>query len=382
MSYPIHPLAEIFPPLAAVEYELLKADIAEHGLKHPIILHDGMVLDGKHRQQVCEELGIELATKEFDEGDPLTFVVRTQVGRRNLNESQRALAAARLSATSEAGGDRQSKKHSADLPNGLTQPKASEVLNVSTRLTGSAKAVLDKAPEFAPLIDEGHVKVDDAAFVARSDATPEERQAAIEDVLSPDTRKRRSLKSAFLEKRKRALKDNPRPLPEGQYRVVVCDPPWEVERAPYDSRDEPEIDYPTLSVEEIGRLEIGAMLADSAWLFLWTTQAFLPASFKLLEQWGLRYAFTMTWDKQRFGVRPLSRPQYNSEFVICAAKGKPQFVDTRGFFTCFQGAYQGHSVKPDEFYDMIRSACEAPRIDLFNRRPIEGFEVWGNQAQE
>ena len=377
MRYPIHPLAEIFPPLADVEYKLLKDDIAEHGLKYPVILHNGMILDGKHRQQVCQDLGIELTTKAFDEGDPLTFVVRTQVGRRNLNETQRALAAARLS-NMKVGRPQEEKAQIC----AISQPDAAEALNVSRRSTQSAQAVLDKAPEFVPLMEQGRVSVDDAAFVARSDATQEERQAVLDDVTDPKARKRRTLKSAFQEKRKRALKDNPRPIPEGQYRVAVIDPPWEVTRYNQDTRDETELDYPTMNIEEIKKLPVASHLADDAWVFLWTIQPYLPESYRIISEWGLRYRFTMTWDKGRYGTRHPALPQYNSEFVVCASRGNPQFIDTRGFFACFQGAYQGHSVKPDEFYDMIRSACEAPRIDLFNRRPIEGFEVWGNQAQE
>ena len=388
MRYPIHPLAEIFPPLADVEYKLLKDDIAEHGLKYPVILHDGMILDGKHRQQACEELGIELATKAFDEGDPLTFVVRTQVGRRNLNETQRALAAARLANAQEGSqkGNQKARKDgektTASIEAVVSQSEAAEALNVSRSATQRAKAVLDKAPEFVPLMEQGRVSVDDAAFVARSDATPEERQAVLDDVTDPKARKRRTLKSAFQEKRKRALKDNPRPIPEGQYRVAVIDPPWEVTRYNQDTRDETELDYPTMNIEEIKKLPVASHLADDAWVFLWTIQPYLPESYRIISEWGLRYRFTMTWDKGRYGTRHPALPQYNSEFVVCASRGNPQFIDTRGFFACFQGAYQGHSVKPDEFYDMIRSACEAPRIDLFNRRPIEGFEVWGNQAQE
>ena len=58
--YDVHPAAEIFPLMSDEEFKGLVADIQEHGLREPIVLHDGKVLDGRNRVRACEELGIEL----------------------------------------------------------------------------------------------------------------------------------------------------------------------------------------------------------------------------------------------------------------------------------------------------------------------------------
>ena len=46
-----HPLGKLFPAMSAEEYEHAEADIRKHGQREPIILLDGLVLDGWHRHR-------------------------------------------------------------------------------------------------------------------------------------------------------------------------------------------------------------------------------------------------------------------------------------------------------------------------------------------
>ena len=41
-----------------------------------------------------------------------------------------------------------------------------------------------------------------------------------------------------------------------------------------------------------------------------------------------------------------------------------------------------HSRKPDEFYDIVESCSPGPFLELFARGPRDGWDVWGNQADE
>jgi ParB family chromosome partitioning protein len=89
---PVHPAAEMFPLLTGAEFDALVADIKENGLREPIVLLDGKVLDGRNRMIACRQLGIEPLIREMgaaEVGDPITFTLSKNLHRRHLLPHQR-----------------------------------------------------------------------------------------------------------------------------------------------------------------------------------------------------------------------------------------------------------------------------------------------------
>lgn len=84
---------QLLPPLSAEEYEALKANVAAVGILQPVIVDEaGEIIDGHHRAQVCEELGIEYPMKVLDElteDQKYEQAVVLNLGRRHLNSDQK-----------------------------------------------------------------------------------------------------------------------------------------------------------------------------------------------------------------------------------------------------------------------------------------------------
>lgn len=181
MKYELHPLAELFPPMSEAEYEALKASIKKDGFdkSHPIWLLDGKVIDGRHRAKACAELDVEPETRDYKGDDPLGFVVRGNLHRRHLNESQRHLVGARL-ANLTHGGDRRSDQ-AANLPL-VSQADAAELLSVSPRGIRDAKVVIDNgAAALVKAVESGDVAVSLARKLAALPKKEQLRLLAITD---------------------------------------------------------------------------------------------------------------------------------------------------------------------------------------------------------
>lgn len=94
LNLPAHPAADLFPLIQGVEFDdELVADIAANGVREPVVLHDGKILDGRNRHRAAIAAGVDCPTREYDGDDPVGFVISANLRRRHLNESQRAMIA-------------------------------------------------------------------------------------------------------------------------------------------------------------------------------------------------------------------------------------------------------------------------------------------------
>lgn len=90
MYYDLHPLCTFFPRLTDSAFSDLVDDIRVNGLRQPIVLHDGMILDGGNRYRACIEAGIEPSFVEYIGNDIVLFVLSANLHRRHLTPGQRA----------------------------------------------------------------------------------------------------------------------------------------------------------------------------------------------------------------------------------------------------------------------------------------------------
>ena len=89
-----HPACLLFPRLVDDELQALAEDIKLNGLLIPITTLKGEILDGRNRLEACEIAGVKPRFEEWTgEGSPLSWVVATNLVRRHLTASQRAVVA-------------------------------------------------------------------------------------------------------------------------------------------------------------------------------------------------------------------------------------------------------------------------------------------------
>lgn len=160
-----HPLSAAFPAMPEPEFRELVEDIRQHGQRDPILIHEGMVLDGWHRYRACTELGIKPKSFTFGGGDPIAFVESVNLHRRHLSASQRAMAVVTLKQWATAGNPNVAA--AATLK--ATNEEMAREAKVSPRTIRDAKAA-QKAGLAEPVRD-GAMTVEEAAKLARGKDT-------------------------------------------------------------------------------------------------------------------------------------------------------------------------------------------------------------------
>lgn len=340
-----HPAAGLFPMMSATEYSGLLEDIRQNGLREPIVVDSKTktILDGRNRYRACRESATVPEFQWYDGDDPTGYVVSLNLHRRHLNESQRAMIAARLATL------RNGQRPSSIDEGAITQGKAAQLLNVSKPSVERARVVLSEGtPELIAAVDAGVVAVSAAVRELQRTET-----AKMAKVANPAT---------------------------GRYRCIVLDPPWEGA----DSGDENPIGrgdpaYATMRLPEIAALPLPDLMEpDDCHVYLWVTNRILPLAFSLLEPWGLRYITTLTWCKPSIGVGRYYRN--NTEHALFCMTGT-RVLARADVGTWFEAKRQGrHSTKPSEFYSMVEDCSPGPRLEMFARAPRDGWTVWGGEV--
>jgi hypothetical protein len=261
-----HPLADIFPLVEGQEFAELAADIAEHGLHEPIVLYEEKVLDGRNRIRACEAAGVEPTFTTYTGNDPVAYVISLNLRRRHLDESQRAMVAAKL-ATLKRGDNQHS-------PIGETsQAKAAELLNVGKRSVERAAEVRDRgAPELVHAVEQGGVSVSAAAVIA-GQSIEEQRQILAQVEPRLIVKEAQKINARKAEKRhaermaKIAATCDAGPLPSRTYALIYADPPWRRPEGTSSPNREIENQYPTMTTEAICALPVGTLATEAAVLF-------------------------------------------------------------------------------------------------------------------
>lgn len=166
MTYELHPLCTLFPRVTGAEFDALVSDIKANGLRSPIVLHDGMVLDGGNRYRACVEAGVEPRFVEFEGGSVVAFVLSANLHRRHLSAGQQAaiVASAQDWAQAQTAGSNQHKAKPqagpATLPDQLaTVAQRAAESGASERTQRMADKVAKASPDLAKQVAHGEISL-------------------------------------------------------------------------------------------------------------------------------------------------------------------------------------------------------------------------------
>lgn len=339
--------------MSADEFSALLSDMAKNGYDKtaPIILCEGKILDGRNRYRAAEELGVIPVYQDFVGDDPLEFVIRHNLIRRHLNESQRAIIAGRLANMTrldtlvhrvEGGGYR-----SANLQNDkVSQSSAADMLNVSPRMVASAKAIEREAPELIPAIEAGEKNINQVMREIRRD-----RQIEGVKEIQP---------------------------PKGKYQIIYADPPWQYQFG-FDIHGAALRHYNTMSIPELCELPIKELSEENSVLFMWATSPKLEDAFMVMNAWGFEYKTSFVWDKVKHVMG-----HYNSvrhELLLIGVRGSfPKQSNTLIDSVVTIERSDEHSEKPERFREIIDDMYPfGERIELFARKKVDGWNTWGSE---
>jgi len=103
-EYEFHPIAGIFPMISGHDFSRLVEDIKTHGIREPVWLYEGKILDGRNRYTAAKSAGVEVETREFvgTALEAIEFVWSLNYTRRHLDSSQAAVADAKRNQMTDA----------------------------------------------------------------------------------------------------------------------------------------------------------------------------------------------------------------------------------------------------------------------------------------
>jgi hypothetical protein len=188
-----HPLARLFPDLPDADFAALVEDIRRNGVKVPILVYRGQILDGRQRYRACQKLNIPCPTVSWNGRDPWMEVQSRNLVRRHLAKDQVwaicKLAAERfpdlagpIRAVKLEAKERQIRKPKSRASRGSTpllrsrgrNKEAADLIGAQFGVSGTTVKRFDRlareAPELIPKVAAGELSVKKALqLAARND---------------------------------------------------------------------------------------------------------------------------------------------------------------------------------------------------------------------
>lgn len=173
------------------------------------------------------------------------------------------------------------------------------------------------------------------------------------------------------------------PFPSKVYKTIYADPPWP-ERGGGKIKRGADRHYPLMSVKDIIALPVEDLTSEEGChLYLWVTNNYGEDGYKVMRAWGFRPITKIDWFKDKIGLGQYFRGVTESCYFGVRGKLPYKIIDGKRQqgVTGFYAPRRKHSEKPEEMRQMIEKVSYGPRIELFARKAVPGWDSWGNELE-
>jgi hypothetical protein len=179
-----HPVAMLFPDIPEAAFAALLDDIRQNGVKVPILVHCGQILDGCQRYKACQILNIPCPTVRWNGRDPWMEAQSRNLFRRHLAQDQiyaicklaaerfgevaAPIRAEKLKAKQRQARKSRPSKFPAREDGGLLRPRdrnkeSADLIGAHFGVSGTTVKRVDRlarwAPELVPKVAAGELSV-------------------------------------------------------------------------------------------------------------------------------------------------------------------------------------------------------------------------------
>ena len=175
-------------------------------------------------------------------------------------------------------------------------------------------------------------------------------------------------------------------FPQKKYKIIYADPAWTYDDKALTGNRGAGCKYDLMTLEDICNLPVSQISDDDCILFIWGTWTHIKEVQQVIESWGFEYKTVgFVWvkkfatGKNFIGMGNWTRS--NTEYCLIATKGNPKRINA-GISQIIESIPDSHSSKPDMVRKrIIELVGDLPRIELFARTKVHGWDVWGNDEK-
>lgn len=378
---------QLLPPLSPEDYAALEADIIARGVLVPVEYDEaGNILDGHHRVQICESLGLvdwpRFVRKGLSEDEKRAHARALNLSRRHLTSAQkREIIEAQLKETPS-----------------ISSRAIAARFGVSDKTVTAVRRSLEATAEIPQLEKtegrDGKMRPKPIRTMFLPDAANVgEAKKVAKAIRDREMATRRQVKTGIIN----AIADRGRmtagELPRAAFPVGYADPPWEQQAWSDETGQDKGLMYPAMPLDEIKALcagEASPFTADAI-LYLWVTTNRLDDGIDVLRAWGFQFVSAITWDKVHIGMGRWVRDR--TEHLLIGKRGNfPGLIPGTQTESLYAEPRTTHSRKPVWFAEQIdRLFPDMRKLELFQRREslcdgdvrLDGqWSFWGFEAGE